>query len=60
MFGTLVGIGIGGAVFVGAWSAAGLEEGYVSTGAVTLGVLGAFSVAVLVSFLANASHQGPE
>ncbi len=60
MLGTLLGIGVGAAVFVGAWSAAGLGEGHVSTGAMTLGVLGALSVAVFVSLLANAGHQEPE
>ncbi len=61
MLGTVLGIVVGAVVLVGAWSAAGSADGgFVSTGAVTLGVLGALSVAVLVSFLANAGHQEPE
>ncbi len=60
MLGTVLGVVAGAAVFVGSWSAAGFAEGFVSTGAVTLGVLGALSVATLVSYLANAGHQEPE
>lgn len=60
MLGTVLGIAVGAAVLVGAWQAAGFAEGFVSTGAVTLGVLGALSVAVFVYFLANAGHQEPE
>lgn len=61
MLGTVLGVVVGATVLVGAWQAAGFsDEGFVSTGAVTLGVLGALSVAVFVSFLANAGHQEPE
>ncbi len=60
MLGTVLGIGVGTVVFVGAWSAAGFADGFVSTGAMTLGVLGALSVATFVAFLANAGHQEPE
>ena len=61
MLGTVLGIVLGVVILVGAWSAAGFtDEGFVSTGAVTLGVLGALSVATFVAFLANAGHQEPE
>ncbi len=60
MLGTVLGVGLGVVILVGAWSAAGLADGFVSTGAVTLGVLGALSVATFVAFLANAGHQEPE
>ena len=60
MLGTLLGIGVGAAVFIGAWSASGFADGHVSTGAVTLGVLGALMVTVLVALLGNSGHQEPE
>ena len=60
MLGTLIGLGMGAAIFAGAWSASSFGEGHVSTGAMTLGVLGAISVVVLVSVLARLEHQGPE
>lgn len=60
MLGTLIGLGMGVALFVGAWSASSFGEGHVATGAVTLGVLGAISVTVLVSVLARLEHPGPE
>ncbi len=60
MLGTLFGLGMGVAIFVGAWSASSFGEGHVSTGAMTLGVLGAISVTVLVSVLARLEHPGPE
>ena len=60
MLGTLFGLGMGVAIFVGAWSASSFGEGHVSTGAITLGVLGAISVTVLVSVLARLEHPGPE
>ena len=60
MLGTLIGLGMGASIFAGAWSASSFGEGYVSVGALTLGVLGAISVAVLVSVLARFEHQGPE
>ena len=60
MLGTILGIGLGVVILVGAWSAAGFADGFVSTGAVTLGVLGALSVATFVALLANAGHQEPE
>ncbi len=61
MLGTIVGIVLGIVLFIGTWSAASLSDGAsVSVGALTLGVLGAFSVAVLISFLGNADHPHPE
>lgn len=60
MLGTLIGLGMGAAIFAGAWSASSFGEGHVSTGAMTLGILGAISVTVLVSVLARLEHQGPE
>ena len=60
MAGTIFGIGFGLAVLGGAWSASSFSEGFVSTGAITLGVLGALSVATLVTLLGTAGHAGPE
>ena len=60
MLGTILGMGLGAAVLVGAWNAAGLADGHVSNGAVALGVLGALMVTGLVALLANAGHQEPE
>ena len=60
MLGTLIGLGMGAAIFAGAWPASSLAEGHVSTGAMTLGALGAISVAVLVSVLARFEQEGPD
>ena len=60
MLGVILGVGVGAAVFVGTWAASGLDVGHVSTGAVTLGTLGALGVGVLVALLGNTGHQTPE
>lgn len=61
MLGIIVGIVLGIVLFVATWSASSFSDGSsVSVGALTLGVLGAISVAMLVSYLGKADHPGPE
>ena len=60
MLGTVLGIGVGLAILGGTWAASNLADGLVSTGAMSLGVLGALMAGFFIAIIGNTGHPEPE